>query len=125
MGYLLKNSYDTVQVYGANFVQDVIYCTIQTTPHGAFVSRVVPTAEFQQDQGQGLLSSLADSVENILGEGIAVAAAGVQTVGPDGFLADSVRFTVAYTPPGGSPGDVTADVDIPVTTLTADESLLG
>lgn len=125
MGYRLLNSTDTVQIFGPTFVQDSLACTIATTPHGAVVIRTIPLADFQADMGAGLLTSLADAVENILGEGIAIAAQGVQGVDDAGLLYDAVRFTVGYTPPGGTPGEITADVDIPVNTLTADTGILG
>jgi hypothetical protein len=120
MGYRLLNSNDTVQVFGPNLVRDALSCTIQTSPSGAIVNRAVPLADFQADQGATLLGSLADAVESILGEGTAVAASGTQGVDPSGLLYDAVRFTVAYTPAGGTPGAITADVEIPVDVVTAD-----
>lgn len=119
MAYRLINSTDTVLVYGTT-VSDALACTIATSPSGAIVVRTIARAAFEADNGQGLLNSLADAVENILGEGVAIGASGFQSVDVNGFLADFVRFTVGYTPQGGTPGEITADVDIPVPVLTAD-----
>ena len=120
MGYQLLSSPDTVLVYSTNTVVDALACTILTTPSGSIVGRTIPLADFQADKGQGLLKALADAVEEILGEGIAIAASGGQGVDAAGLLYDFVRFTVGYTPPGGTPGAITADVDIPVNSLTLD-----
>lgn len=119
MAFRLLSSTDTVLVYGTT-VTDALSCTIATTPSGSIVLRTIPRASFEADLGHALLSSLADAVENIIGEGTAIAASGFQGVDAAGFLADYVRFTVGYTPSGGTPGEITADVDIPVNVLTAD-----
>lgn len=120
MAYRLISSQDTVQVLGGTNVQDALLCTVQSGPSGSYLVRTIPAASFQADQGQGLLASLANAVEQILEAGTAIAASGFQGVDAADLLVDFVRFTVGYTPEGGTPGEITADVDIPVNVVTAD-----
>lgn len=120
MGYRLLSSSDTVIVYSPTTVTDALACTIVTTPSGAIVIRTVPRADFENDRGKALLTSLSNAVEQELDAGTAIAASGFQGIDPAGLLADYVRFTVGYTPEGGTPGEITADVDVPVNVLTAD-----
>lgn len=120
MSYLLLDSVEAVQVYSPTLVADVLVCTIQSFPSGSVLLRTIPQTSFNDDQGQGLLSSLSSAVENVISEGSAIAANGLQVVDDNGLLADVVRFTVGYTPPNGTPGEITATVDVPVNVLTAD-----
>ena len=122
MPYTLLNSVDSVQVYGPDLVSETLVCTILSGPSGSTLLRTVPSAEFESDQGQGLLSSLSDAVEQTLQAGTATAAVGNQRVDPSGLLADYVDFTVTYRPPTPVPGEITAVVSIPVNMLTADTS---
>ena len=122
MPYTLLNSVDSVQVYGPDLVSETLVCTILSGPSGSTLLRTVPAAEFQSDQGQGILSSLSDAVEQILQAGTATAAVGNQRVDPSGLLADYVDFTVTYVPPSPVPGSIDAVVSIPVNVLTADTS---
>lgn len=125
MGYTLLNSTDSVQVYGADLVAETLVCTIVSSPSGSTLVRTVPQTSFEADQGQALLSSLADAVENILQAGTATAAVGNQRLDPSNLLADYVDFTVTYVPATPGPGTIQAVVSIPVNVLTADTSLLG
>jgi hypothetical protein len=120
MGYRLISSQDTVIVYSATNVADALTCSIVTTPSGAIVLRTIPRADFDADRGQALLSSLANAVESELQQDFVVAASGGQGIDAAGLLYDYVRFTVQYVADGGTPGEVTADVDVPVNVLTAD-----
>lgn len=120
MSQVLINSFDTVLVYGPTSVVDALACTISSAPSGSVLIRTIPRADFEANKGKPLLDALSDAVEQILAEGTAVAAGGGQGVDPAGLLYDFVRFTVGYTPPNGTPGEITADVDIPVNSLTLD-----
>ena len=122
MPYTLLNSVDSVQVYGPDLVSETLVCTILSGPSGSTLLRTVPSTEFQADQGQGILASLSDTVEQILQAGVATAAVGNQRVDPSGLLADYVDFTVTYVPQSPVPGSIEAVVSIPVNTLTADTS---
>lgn len=121
MAYQLANSTSTVLINGTS-VTDAVACSIVSFPSGSSLVRTITEADFQNDRGQALLSSLSNAVEQILGEGIAVAASGFQGLDAAGLLADYVRFTVGYTQPGGTAGEITADVDVPVIVVTADTS---
>lgn len=125
MGYQLLDSTATVQVFSPQLVAGALLCTIQSFPSGAILIRSVPDAEFQADQGVGILSSLSDAVESILQEGIATAAQGTQGLDDAGLLFDGVIFTVTYVPPYVSPGTIEGTVTVPVNIITADTSLLG
>lgn len=125
MAYALLNSVDSVQVYGPDLVVEALVCTIVSAPSGSTLVRTVPLQEFQADQGQGLLSSLSNAVENILQAGVATGAVGNQRVDPSGLLSDMVDFTVTYVPSPPVPGQITTVVSIPVNVLTADTGLLG
>ena len=120
MPYTLLNSTDTVQVFGPDLVSEAIVCTILSGPSGSQLVRTVPDAEFQADNGQGLLSSLSDAVEGILQAGVATGAVGNQRVDASGLLADYVDFTVTYRPSTPIPGEIQAVVSIPVDVITAD-----
>lgn len=116
----LLASSDTVQVFSPTLVVDALLCTFVSSPSGSILLRTITKPDFQADQGEGLLGSLSDAVEQILGEGIATDAGGTQGVDPSGLLYDAVTFTVTYQPPGGGLGAITASVEIPVNVITAD-----
>jgi hypothetical protein len=120
--YRLENSYDTVQVLSPTLAVEAIYCTIQTSPSGSIVQRAVPKTEFASDQGEGILSSLATAVEDMIAGGLASSASGTQGVDSSGLIFDAVTFTVQYTPPTLIAGTLTTTVDVPVDVLTADTS---
>lgn len=112
-------SYPTVKIVGGT-ATDAVMVTFISTPSGSTLQRSVSDPDFQADRGKALIDSLSDAVEQILGEGIAIAATGSQGIDPSDFIFDAVTFTVGYTPPNGAPNALTATVEIPVTTLTAD-----
>lgn len=125
MAYRLLDSASVVQVFSSALVSDALLCSIISYPSNSRLVRTVPQAEFQADSGAGILESLSSAVEQILGEGIAVAASGTQSIDNAGFTEDLVVFTVRYKPTYSSPGAIDGDVSIAVDTLTADESILG
>jgi hypothetical protein len=125
VAYSLISSYDTVQVLSATTAVDVIYCTIVTSGSNSVVQRTVPKTEFSQDQGEGILSSLADAVDNAISGGLATSAVGTQGVDDSGLIYDAVIFTVTYTPSRPTAGPLTTTVTIPVDILTADTSFGG
>jgi hypothetical protein len=126
MSYQLLASQDTVQVFSPTLVSDALVCTIASSPSGSILIRTITQQEFTAEggasgSGVSLLNSLSDAVEQILGEGIAVAASGTQLVDPaSGLLYDAVVFTVAYPQGSGGQAQITATVEVPMTTLTAD-----
>lgn len=121
MSYTLLASNDTVQVFSPTLVSDALVCTIVSSPSGSLLLRTITQAEFTADGGSGLLGSLSNAVESILGEGIAVGANGTQLVDQtSGLLYDAVVFTVAYPQGSGASSAITATVEIPVNVITAD-----
>jgi hypothetical protein len=121
MSYTLLASNDTVQVFSPTLVQDALVCTFVSFPSRSILIRTVTAQEFTNPNNDALLNSLSDAVEQILGEGIAVAAAGVQLVDPgSGLLYDAVVFTVAYPQGSGAQASITAPCEIPIDVLVAD-----
>lgn len=120
MAYQLLDSTDVVQVFSPTLVSEALLCTIASAPSGSILLRTVPQVEFQNDRGGGLLASLSDAVEQILGEGIATAASGTQGTDSSELLYDSVAFTVTYRPSYSTPGLIAGTVEVPVNVLTAD-----
>lgn len=125
MGYVLLSSYDTVQVLSATSAVDVIYCTIVTSGSQSVVQRAVPKTEFTNDQGAGILDSLATAVDDAISGGLASFAVGTQGVDPQGLIYDAVTFTVEYTPNYPTAAPLTTTVEVPVDVLTADTSFGG
>lgn len=119
MSTQLLDSNPQVQVVGT-VTADGQVVNFQTFPSGSALVRWISQADFTSDRGKALQDSLGDAVENILGEGIAVDATGVQTVDSSGFIADNVDFTVRYMPTYPSLGGATTTVRVPVTILVAD-----
>ena len=117
--HLIASS-DTVQVFSPSLVADALICTAVSSPSGSVLLRTITKADFDADKGKGLLDSLSAAVEQILQEGIATDAAGIQGVDASGLLYDAVVFTVTYVPPGASAGGITATTEIPVNSLTLD-----
>lgn len=120
MSYQLLSSPDSVQVLSPTLAVEGMLCTMQSFPSGSTLIRFVPAAEFDADQGSGILASLSSAVEQILQEGTATSATGTQGVDDNGLIYDAVLFTVSYQPPYTTPGPLTAPVQIPVNVITED-----
>ena len=120
MPYRLLDSTDVVQVFSPTLVTEALLCTIASAPSGSILLRTVPQSEFKADRGAGILNSLSDAVEQVLGEGIATAANGTQGTDSSELLYDAVVFTVAYVPSYLTPGVIEGTVEVPVNVLTAD-----
>ena len=123
MSYQLLDSVSTVQVFSATLVSDALTCSIRSFPSGSYLQRTISQADFDADAGAGLLTSLSDAVENILGAGVATSAQGTEGIDPASLIYDAVIFTVTYVPSYPSPGTITGNVEVPVDVLTADTSL--
>lgn len=119
MATQLLNADPQVQVVGAVTAEGLVV-NFQSFPSGSALVRWISQDDFAADRGKALQDSLGDAVENILQEGIAVDAVGVQTVDNSGFIADNVDFTVRYVPTYPSLGGAETTVRVPVATLTAD-----
>lgn len=123
MGYVLKSSYDTVQVLSATSAVDVIYCTIVTDGSGSVVQEAITKHEFEANQGAGELNTLADAVDGAISGGLATFAVGTQGVDASGLIFDAVTFTVEYVPPQPTFAPITTTVEIPVGVLTLDPAI--
>lgn len=120
-GYSLLGSYSTVQVLSPTLVNDVVYCTIQTSPSNVIASVPVSTAAFSNNAAAQELTALADNIETLMGRGHVTGGQGVQTLDQNGLLVDNVAFIVEYVPASGSPTSITAEALVPVNMLTVDD----
>jgi len=119
--YQLLASESTVQVLSPTVTQDVVYCTIQTSPTNVIASIPVSTAAFTNNMAAQELTAFANNIETLVGRGHVIGASGVQTIDSSGLLQDQVVFTVAYVPTGSSSSSITADAVVPATMLTIDD----
>jgi hypothetical protein len=123
--YTLIGSYPTVQVLSPSLVNDVIYCTIQTSPHSVIASMAVPTIAFDSGQGVDYLTPFADAIEQIMQQAAVIGAVGGQKIDPNGLISDVVVFTVAYADATHPLGTITADAEVPVASLNFTDGLIG
>jgi hypothetical protein len=119
--YTLIASESTVQVISPTIVNDVVYCTIQTSPSNVIASIPVSKTAFDQGQAAPELTAFADNIETIIGRGNVIAGAGAQTIDASGLLQDQVAFTVEYVPPGSVGTSITAEALVPATMLSVDD----
>lgn len=112
--YVLLASEETVRYLAPNVVPSIQYCTIATIPSQAVVSWPLTLEQFSNDQGQPDLAQFAGWVETLLARSDVIAAAGGQTIDPNGLIQDNVVFTVQYVAPGTSGTNVTAEAVVPV-----------
>lgn len=122
--YSLLGSYSTVQVLGPTLVNDVVYCTISTSPSGVIASMPVSTIAFSSNGAAQELTALADNIENLMSNTHVIGGQGSQTLDANGLLQDQVTFTVQYVAAGSSSGAVTATADVPVGLLSVDDSAI-
>ena len=123
--YTLVGSYSSVQVLGPTSSQAVEVASIQTIPTG--VVAVIPVVKREFDAGTAgpLLTTFADNIEAVIGQGKAVDGSGKSVLDDNGLVEYYVTFTVGYDPPGAPPGQVTADVDVPIGLLSEGDAELG
>lgn len=116
--YTLLASESTVQVLSPTIVNDVVYCTIQTSPSNVIASIPVSQPAFDNNKAAQELTAFADNIETLIGRGHIIAGAGSQTIDASGLLQDQVSFTVQYVPKGATTSNITAQADIPVGMLS-------
>ncbi len=119
--YSLLASQSTVQVLSATVINDVVYCTIQTSPTGVIASIAVSETAFNNNAAAEELGALANGIETIIGRGNVTGGTGVQTIDGSGLLQDQIAFTVQYVPPGTTSTSITADALVPVGLLSIDD----
>lgn len=123
--YILVGSNSIVQVLTPTVSEDMVSCTIQTNPTGIVATTLVSQIAFDSNQAAPELTTFADNIEAVIGQGKAVGGSGSQSLDPSGLLAYFVTFTVGYDPPGAPTGTVTVDVDVPVGLLGSGDALIG
>ena len=117
--YTLVSSYSTVQVASPTAILDVVYCTIQTNPHG--VTAAFPVAQDVFDQGNAgpTLSAFAKNIEAIMEDSRVIAGVGSQTIDDSGLLSDNVVFTVQFIDQLLAPNGATALATVGVNLLSS------
>lgn len=124
-GYALLLSIPTVQVLSPSLVNDVEYCTIQTTPSGVIASIPVQKTVFDSGQAGVELTNFAEAIEQIMALPQVTGAVGEQVLDNNGLLQDNVNFTVTYVPPNSSGTNITAEASVPVGMLNFTDALIG
>jgi hypothetical protein len=123
--YALLDSYTTRQVLSPQVVNDVEYCTIQTSPSGVIAGIPVQKNVFDANQAGPELTNFADAIEQTMTLPGVTAGTGVQSIDQNGLLQDKVAFTVEYVPPGNTPTSITAEALVPVTMLNFTDAEIG
>ena len=119
--YTLLASTSTVQVISSTIVNNVVYCTIETSPSNVIASIPVSQASFNNNQSAQELTALADNIETLIGRGHITGGQGVQTLDSNGLLVDQISFTVEYIPSGATSSNITAEALVPVNLLSIDD----
>lgn len=123
--YSLVGSYETVQVLSPTQVNDVVYCTIQTQPHGVVAALPVQKQAFDKGESGTTLSNFADAIEQVMADPRVIAGVGAQSIDSSGLLADNVIFTVEYIDPVRAPNGATATATVGVGQLNFSDAAIG
>ena len=123
--YSLVSSYSTVQVLSPTLVNEVVYCTIRTSPSSVLASKPVDETVFHSGGAGTDLLNFANAIEDLMSQTPVIAATGQQQIDASGLLQDFVTFTVQYVPKGSSGTSVTAEADVPVAILDFSDATLG
>jgi hypothetical protein len=108
-------------VLSPQVVNDVVYCTIQTSPTGIVASLPVSAVSFKNNASAEELGAFANNIETLVGRGNVIGGTGVQTIDGNGLLKDQVSFTVQYVPAGSGITSITADALVPANLLSVDD----
>lgn len=123
--YSLWGSASIVQVLSPTVSEDMVQVTIETNPSGVFATTLVSQVSFNTNQAADQLTAFADAIEAIMSQGKAVGGTPSSKLDANGLQAFYVTFTVAYNPPNGPQGTITADVDVPVGLLDQADAEIG
>ena len=123
--YTLIGNASIVQVLSAKVSANMEAVTIQTIPSGVIATMLVSQDAFDKQAAGPVLTTFADNIEAIIGQGKAVGGAGSSELDGSGLMQYAVTFEVGYNPPGAPVGTVTTDVDVPVGLLNSDDALIG
>lgn len=128
MGYRVETQIRSVQVLGPTQVIPVQQAGIRTSPSGVYVEYPVPLPMWTENQGAAVLAPLADGIEGVIAQGLAVGGSYVQDYDDNGLLVDYCEMVVEYIPPGPIGIPQTTTVLIPCASfvgLQGDPFLVG
>src|SRR6267142_1879784 len=100
MGYRVETQVRSVQVLGPTQVVPVQQAGIRTSPSAVYVEYPVPLSLWTLNHGADVLGPLADGIEGVIAQGLAVGGSYVQDYDTNGLLVDYFEAVVEYTPPG-------------------------
>jgi hypothetical protein len=123
--YVLVGSSSIVQILGPNTSADMVSATIRTQPTGIVATTLVSQVAFDDGSAGPALTSFADAIETIIGQGKAVGGSGTSSLDASGLMSYFVTFEVAYSPAGAPTGTVTVDVDVSVGLLDTSDAEIG
>jgi hypothetical protein len=119
MGYRVETQVRSVQVLGPTQVVPVQQAGIRTSPSAVYVEYPVPLTLWKQNQGADVLGPIADGIEGVIAQGLAVGGSYVQDYDTNGLLVDYCEMVVEYIPPGALGIPQTATVLIPLEAFIA------
>lgn len=117
--YDLISARSSVQALSPTSSLPVEVLTIRTKPSGVMAEMWLAKAAFDAGTTGPILTTLAQSIETIIRDGKAIGGSPTTILDGNGLQQSYVTFVVAYTPPGGTAGQITTDVDVPVGLLSA------
>lgn len=117
MGYQLIASESTVQVLSPTVVNDVLYCTVESTQSGVIASTPIPADANTAVLQFAALLPFVSAIDEVMNHGHVIAGVGRQSIDDNGLIQDNVAFTVQYIPQGWTTSNITAEVLIPNTVL--------
>ena len=123
--YSLQASESTVQVLSPTVVNEIVYCTILTSPSGVLASKPVSDQAFSNNKASVDLTNFTNAIEDIMTNKAVIAGVGSQAIDPNGLIQDNVDFTVQYVPPGSTSTSITAVASVPVGLLDFSDGEIG
>jgi hypothetical protein len=123
--YTLLASSSTVQVLSPTVVNDVVYCTLETSPSSVIASIPVSQVAFDTNGAAEELTAFANNIEQLMKMPHVIAASGTQTLDAKGLLADQVAFVVEYVPTGVTDSNVTADAYVQVNLISVSDPAIN
>lgn len=123
--YSLQASESTVQVLSPTVVNEIVYCTILTSPSGVLASKPVSDTAFSHNKASVDLTNFTNAIEDIMTNKAVIAGVGSQAIDPNGLIQDNVDFTIQYVPPGSTSTSITAVASVPVGLLNFSDGEIG
>lgn len=123
--YQLLASESTIQVKSPTVTEDVVYCTILTSPSDVVASMPVSADAFSHNKASVDLTNFANAIEDIMTNTAVIAGVGSQSIDASGLIQDNVVFTVQYVPPGSGSTSITADAVVRSDLLNFSDGQIG